>query len=284
MGGGEKKEETSTSVNDGRGASGQKMGPEIVVSPPSPEKGVETGAVVLKEPKAGQAKMKKEKPATESSKIGAASDKQVHEGNAYVDGDRELQEVLKSKLFESEQSKQRTRRENNELEMRRSLLRPEVHLDKYPEEGLKETILAESARDEGPASDPDAEFSAFAAEFAQDDDLKMFNVDTGAGMADSRADELLLDSTAKRLGARREEAAQIAQAQSKKVRHSTAEVMQATAGMMSDFADLHDQVKVLGERGHAQYPEDPSAKDGAVQKEAPRTLQFTDLKQEKQLR
>ena len=87
-----------------------------------------------------------------------------------------------------------------------------MHLDKYPEEGLKEKIIADSVQEEGQASDPDAEFSAFAAEFEQDDDLKMFRADADAATADSRADELLLDSTAKRLGARREEAAQIAQA------------------------------------------------------------------------
>ena len=68
------------------------------------------------------------------------------------------------------------------------------------------------------------------------------------------------------------------------MRYNNAEVMQANAGMMSDFADLHDQVKVLGVHGHTQHQEEPSATDGVAQPERQRTVQFTDLKQERQLR
>ena len=58
-------------------------------------------------------------------------------------------------------------------------------------------------------------------------------------------------------------------------------MMQANAGMMSDFADLHDQVKVLGERGHLPQAADPSDK---ADKQRRGTVKFTDLKQERQLR
>ena len=154
--------------------------------------------------------MKKELPATDGLKLGAAGDKRAQAANSSVDDDQEIKDGLSNRPSESEKNRQRTRRENNELEMRRSLLRTTVHLDKYPEEGLKEKIIADSVQEEGLDSDPDAEFSAFAAEFEQDEDLKMFRADGGAATAESRADELLIDSTAKRLGARREEAAQIA--------------------------------------------------------------------------
>ena len=102
MGGGERKEETSMKANDGKGGSGQKMGPEIVVSPPSPEKGEENGAAVWKEPKVGQAAARKEKPTAESPKLGAASDKRAQEGNLYVDDDREIKDGFQNKPFESE--------------------------------------------------------------------------------------------------------------------------------------------------------------------------------------
>lgn len=167
--------------------------------------------MLQKEQKVGQAAARKEKQVAESPMLGEAGGKRVREGNLHPDDDREMKDGQRNKPMELEQSGRRTDRDSNEVERRRSLYEA-VQLDKYSEEGLKEKIIAESGLEEGLASDPDAEFSAFAAEFEQDDDLKMFRADAGAVTADGGADELLLDSTAKRLGARREEAAQIAQA------------------------------------------------------------------------
>ena len=230
--------------------------PEIVVSPPSPERARPDG------PSEGQAAQQPTFPKDSLSHSRASTG--LHRARL---GERPSQaslqsqdedyndlygELLDKSPAEAALDRNQSRREKNELEMRRSLLHSTVHPEKYPEEGLHDKIIASSDHNDGGESDPDAEFPAFAAEFDQDEDLKMFKADAGPAVVSTGVEEQLIDSTTKKLGARREEAAQLAaEARSRKARYNNTEVMEANAGMLSDFASLHDQVKFLGEQGRA---------------------------------